>query len=217
MLIATYTSCTTISEKQIEIGIDPNTQKKLVIKAYHFEENKNGNQCDLAVFAQEKNLLFFANIDNQPFCLPISHIISMASIFETTIDPTADESNIDQQPASKQLSTSALITLKAKISPELQIFKSLSILLAKGNIKTLTTFANTCSFNTLIDIVTTAIISQGLYYIQVDDKDGLTKILEAKKALAAPVTFTGEITFIPAELLLNNLNESLTEDKKTRE
>lgn len=202
MSIATYTSCVTILEKQVEIGTDSNKQKKLVTKAYCFETDKTDEQWWFSVFAHEKNLFFLANLNNENVVFPISYIISATPTLETTIDPTVDESKLDQSSTSQQVHSSALITLNAKFSPELQIFKDFSILLAKGNTKALTTFIDKYSLTTIIGIIFKAILCQGECYIQYDNNEILAEILQAKKPLSEPMTFRGEITFIPSELIL---------------
>jgi hypothetical protein len=188
--IATYTSCVTILEKQIEIGTDPNTQKKLVAKAYCFAENNTDEQWWLSVFAYEKKLFFLVNIKNQKNVFPITQIIS-ASSDVITIDPTTDNSNPDQKVALQPSGTSALITIKAKLSSHLQIFKEFSILLAKGNTKALAAFIDTHNPDTIKEIISHAILCQGQCYIQCKDSQKLDALLQAKQPLAEPISFTG--------------------------
>ena len=210
--LATYATPITILEKQLEIGKDPKTQKALMIKTYSFVPAGTKETADtrwLSVFPYEvnvngklvKELIFFSTQKGLDDIFPITHIISYQPSFDTDIDPTAQYPIVDPQKPKTSGQTPSLVTMHVTFAQDLQLFKELLILLAKGNVKALTAFVNKYTLPTVDETIEKALDSQGVCYIACDDPETLEALMQAKKPVTNAVQLTGKLSFVPLAAL----------------
>ena len=79
------------------------------------------------------------------------------------------------------------------IAPNVQLFKDLLILLAKGNAKALTNLVNKYTLKTIAETIETALDSQGACLISCDDQEKLESLMQAKDKITKPVVLTGDL------------------------
>ena len=203
--LAIFAAPVTITEKQLELGKDPKTQKILMIKAYSFTEGTAKETSDtrwLAVFPYESELVFFATKGGLDDCFPVTNIISTQPSFKVDIDPTEQNPIIDPQQTKADGQKSSMVSMHVTISQDLQLFKDLLIFIAKGNVKALTSLVNKHTLKRVEETVEKALDSQGACFIQCDDPYAFESIMQAKNPITAPVVLTGQLKFVPMQEIL---------------
>ena len=103
------------------------------------------------------------------------------------------------------------------ISPDVQLFKELLILIAKGNIKALTAFINKHTLKTIEETIEKALESQGTCFISCDDQDALDALMQTKKPVTKPIAFTGKLIFVPMQELLEAALEEVAQQEQSND
>lgn len=215
-LTTAYINATTVLEKQVDLGKDPKTNKTIVVKAYSLVEDNAKETADsrwIAVLPDGKELIFFTTKHNLNDAFVITPIISYQQSFDTYIDPTAENPILDPQQAISANQKNSMATMHVTMSPDVQLFKDLAILLAQGNVKGLTTFVNKYGINRIEETITKALDCQGVCFIAPDDPEKLDSLLQTKQPILEPTTLTGKISFIPKEVIEELLIQMLQQEQ----
>ncbi len=202
--LTNYAAAVTILEKQLELGKDPKTQKFLMAKAYSFVDEASKETTDtrwITVFPYENELLFFSTQKGLNDCFPVTSIISTQPTFDVDIDPTAQEPIQDPKNKTTKKSPS-MVTMHISIAPDVQLFKDLVILIAKGNTKALSSLINKHTLKNIEQAIDSALDCQGTCIITCDDQESLDILMESKKPATKPMSFTGMLVFVPMQELL---------------
>lgn len=195
-----------VLEKEINLGKDPKTNDKLVIKAFTFLKNNEKENQDTrwyAVFPYEKELVFYCTQGGQSDVFSVNAVVTATETSVVEFD-LADKEFRPKTVESGKKATS-LFTMKLTLSAEIQIYKEFVILLAKADKKALQSFVNKHSIEAIEEISNNAILSRGELLIAADDKETCEKIREGKIKLSKPMQMTGKYVFLPAREVIEAL------------
>ena len=146
---------------------------------------------------------------------PVTNIISTKQPFQLFVDPTAQEPILD--PKSTKIDTnSSLVTMEVTFDPDLQIFKNLLILIAKGNAQALTSFAQQNTLKKIDMIIEKALDCQGTCYIECDDVETFESLIQAKKIPTGSITLTAKLTFVPMQAILEQALAETSQNEQNK-
>jgi len=212
--IAAYAAPIKILEKQVDLGKDPKTQKTLLVKFYSFAQDgavETANTRWFSVIPQENELVFLSLENDAVDFFPVTRIISTQPSFAVDIDPTAQNPFIDQKEAKAARLKPSMATMHVTISPELQLFKEIIILIAKNNVKALATLVNKRTLSIVEDTIQKALDCKGECFLQCDDPATFESIMTSADPITKPIALKGQVTFIPKEAILK-MQEMILEE-----
>jgi hypothetical protein len=214
--ITVYANHITVLKKEVNLN-DPKTQKTLTVAAYAFLEGSSAETSStrwIGLFPYENELMFFS-IEKEYIDFPVTKIISTQQTFKVFIDPTAQEPIIDPQTTNGD--HSSLIAMEVTFDTDMQIFRNLLILIAEGNVKTITAFIEKNTHNKIDEIISKVIDCGSSCYIECDDLEKFEALMQAKRLPATPVNLTGKLKFIPLQAIQAMLEQALAEEAKKQQ
>ena len=206
--VLAYAAPITILEKQLALGKDPKTQKTLMAKGYSFTEGDSKESVTtrwVTVFPYENELIFYTTQNGIEDCFPVTNIITTQPSFDVPVDPSAQNPIMAKQPVKTAEPALGLASMHVTIAPDVQLFKELLILIAKGNVKALTALINKHTLKTVEETIDKALSSQGECFISCDDLNALESLMQTKTPITKPVTLTGQLIFAPLQELLEQV------------
>lgn len=181
---------------------DAKTRQKLSIEAFAFvngNEKETANTRWYSTFPCENVLAFYWTQQDLADFFAVNHLITNNSSVTIEYDLAANGAIKIVEPGQKATS---LLTMQATISPEVQIFKELVILLGKKDKNGLQAFVAKHSIEKIENITSMAIIALAGVIPVPDDLENFSKILEGKVKITKPTQITGKYIFVPAEIML---------------
>lgn len=203
-----------ILEKQVDLGKDPKTQKTQMLKFFRFTEGTTTETADtrwFAVLPDENELVFLSLQNDSVDFFPVTRIISTQPSFVVEIDPTTQDLFVDPQEAKAAGRKPSMGTMQVTISPELQLFKEIIILIAKNNVKALENLANKRTLSIIEDAIQKALDCKGECLLQCDDPETLESIMQTKSPISKPIVLKGQVNFVPKQAMLK-MQEMILEE-----
>lgn len=203
-----------VLEKDINLGNDPKTNNKIVIKAFAFLKNNEKEEETrwYGVFPYAKELVFYCSISDQSFVLPVNDVVTAKD--STIVEYNLNDKTFDAKIVKPGTKATSLFTMKLTLTPEPQLFQEFVILLAKADKAALQAFVSKNSVEKVIEAADNAIATwvtifkmsqgeaQGTLLIVADDKDTFDKIKNGTTKLSKPLQLTGKYVFLPADAVV---------------